>query len=158
MLLWDPPQQCLWDAWMCEEFSSPIPVSRLLGCSGFGNAVGWAEDDASSNIQEIMSLSGCLMWNHAAVCGGRVRLEFLWGSGWICENHLRGIPQWCFLLPWCVVSIGMYSYWKWFLWAIRIRHCVILHSLCQSMPCASRRVWWICLWIPKCVSHVSVLG
>ena len=61
---------------MCEEFSPPIPVSRLLGRSGFGNAVVCVEDDASNNIQEIMSLEGCLMWNHAAVYGGRVRLDF----------------------------------------------------------------------------------
>ena len=61
---------------MCEEFSPPIPVARLLGCSGFGYAVGCVEDEASDDIQEIISLGGCLMWNNAAVCGGRVRLDF----------------------------------------------------------------------------------
>ena len=56
---------------MLEECAPPIPVSRLLGRSGFGNAVGTVEASARNNSQEIIFLGGCLMWNDAAVCGGR---------------------------------------------------------------------------------------
>ena len=51
-------------------------MARLLGRSGFGNDVGYVEDDASNDIQEIISLGGCLVWKYSAVYGGRVRLEF----------------------------------------------------------------------------------
>ena len=67
MLLWDPPQEFVCDSCMFEECAPPIPVSRLLGRSGFGNTVGCVEAAASDNIQEITFLGGCLMWNDAAV-------------------------------------------------------------------------------------------
>ena len=61
---------------MLEECAPPIPVARLLGRSGFGNDVGYVEDDASNDIQEIISLGGCLVWKDSAVYGGRVRLKY----------------------------------------------------------------------------------
>ena len=61
---------------MCEECAPPTPVSRLIGRSGFDDAVGCIEATASDGIQEIMSLGGCLVWNDVAVCGGRVQLIF----------------------------------------------------------------------------------
>ena len=50
---------------MFEEFVPPIPVAILLGRSGFGNSVGKVKAAASDDIQEIMFLGGCLMWNDA---------------------------------------------------------------------------------------------
>ena len=41
----------------------------MLGCSGFGDAVGIFDAAASDDIQEITFLGCCLMWNDAAVCG-----------------------------------------------------------------------------------------
>ena len=60
---------------MFEECAPPIPVSRLLGCSGFGNAFGRVETAASDDIQEITFLGGFLMWNDADVCGGSIWLK-----------------------------------------------------------------------------------
>ena len=54
----------------------PIPFYRLLGRSGFSNAVGCVKAAASDDIQEIVSMGGCFMWNNEVVCGGRVRLIF----------------------------------------------------------------------------------
>ena len=61
---------------MFEECAPHIPVSRLISRSGVGDAVGSVEAAASNNIQEIMLLGGCLMWNDAAVCGGRIWLKY----------------------------------------------------------------------------------
>ena len=52
---------------MFEECSPHIPVSRLLGRSGFADAVGIIESAASGDIQTIMFMGGCLMWNDAAI-------------------------------------------------------------------------------------------
>ena len=41
------------------------PVTRLLGHSGFVDAVGFVEASAGNNIQEIKFLGSCLMWNDA---------------------------------------------------------------------------------------------
>ena len=60
---------------MCEECAPYFPVSRLLGSSGFGDSLSHVEDAASNNIQEMTSLCGSLMWNGAAVCGGRMELK-----------------------------------------------------------------------------------
>ena len=60
---------------MCEECAQFSPVSRLLGYSSFGDSLGRVEDAASDNIQEIISLGGSLMWNDAAVLGGRTELN-----------------------------------------------------------------------------------
>ena len=62
---------------MCEDCEQHFPVSRLLGCSSFGYSIGHVKDAASDNTQEIISLGGSLMWNDAAVCGGRMELIFL---------------------------------------------------------------------------------
>ena len=70
---------------MLEECSPPIPFSRLLGCSGFGDAVGSFEAAVSNDIQEITFLGSCLMWNDAAVCCGRIWLNFfvsVWSDLW----------------------------------------------------------------------------
>ena len=72
-----PPQEFVCNGRVFEECAPPIPVARLLGRSGFGNAVGSAEAAASNDIQEITFMGGCLMWKNAAVCGGRIRLIFL---------------------------------------------------------------------------------
>ena len=61
---------------MFEEFAPPISVARLIGSSGFGNAVGCIEAATSDDIQDITFLGSCLTWNDAAVCGGRIRLIF----------------------------------------------------------------------------------
>ena len=47
----------------------------MLGHSIFGDSLGRVKDAASDNIQEIISLDGSLMWNNAAVCGGRMELK-----------------------------------------------------------------------------------
>ena len=70
---------------MLEECSPRFPVSRLLGCSGFGDAVGSVEADASDDIQEITFLGRCLMWNNAAVCCGKIWLKMfvrVWSDLW----------------------------------------------------------------------------
>ena len=60
-----------------DECAPHIPVSGLLGRSGFVNAIGSVEAAASDGIQEITFLGFCLMWNDAAVCNGRIRLKIL---------------------------------------------------------------------------------
>ena len=62
---------------MCEECEQYLPVARMFGRSGFGNPLGHVEDEANVNIQEIISLGGSLMWNNAAIYGGRMELIFL---------------------------------------------------------------------------------
>ena len=77
MILWNPPQEFVCDVIIFEECATHIPVSRLLGLNGFGDAVGCVDDDASNDIQDITFLGGFLMWNDAAVCGGRIWLKKL---------------------------------------------------------------------------------
>ena len=67
MLLWYPSQEFVYDPWVFEEYALPIPVDILLGCSGFGDAVGSVNAAARYDFQEIMFMGGCLMWNDAAV-------------------------------------------------------------------------------------------
>ena len=70
---------------MLEDFSLPFPVARLLGRSGFGNAVGSVEAAASDDIQEITFLGSCLMCNNAAVCCGKIWLKMfvrVWSDLW----------------------------------------------------------------------------
>ena len=57
---------------MFEECSPPFPVARLLGCSGFGDAVGSADAAGSDDIQDITFMGSCLMRNNAAVCCGKI--------------------------------------------------------------------------------------
>ena len=73
-------------------------------------------------------------------------------------NPARGNLWWCFLFPWCVVSIGMSRYWQVSIQVRMLLHRVILISLSQSMPCASSQVCWNYLWIPICVTPVPFLG
>ena len=57
----------------------------MLGRSVFGDVVGSVEAAASDDIQEITFLGGCLMWNDAAVCGGRIWLNCfvsVWSDLW----------------------------------------------------------------------------
>ena len=49
-----------------------FPVVRLLGCSGFVDSFSRVKNYDSDNKQEIISLGGSLMFNDAAVCGGRM--------------------------------------------------------------------------------------
>ena len=76
---------------MFEECELPIPVSRLFGCNGFGDAVGSVEATAGDDIQEITFLGGCLMWNDAAICGGMIQLKIffsVWSDVWkSCERE-----------------------------------------------------------------------
>ena len=71
---------------MLEEYAPPIPVARLLGCNGFGDAVGSVEAAASNDIQEIRFLGICLIWNNAAV-------KCLLESDLTYGNLLRGNPR-----------------------------------------------------------------
>ena len=102
MLLWDTPQEFVCDAWIFEEFSPPIPVARLLGSCGFGNAAGCIKASASNDIQEVTVMGGCLMWNYATVCGGRIWLIFfvsVWSDIWkSCDMEsamMFSIPLMC---------------------------------------------------------------
>ena len=70
---------------MLEKCAQPFPVFIMLGCSGFGNAVGRVEAAASDDIQEITFLVSCLMWNDAAVCCGKIWLKMfvrVWSDLW----------------------------------------------------------------------------
>ena len=70
---------------MFEEYSPPFPVARLLGRSGFGDAVGSVEAAPSDDIQEITFLGSCLMWNNAAVCCGKIWSKMfvrVWSDLW----------------------------------------------------------------------------
>ena len=70
---------------MFEECAPPIPVSRLLGHSGFSNAVGIVEATANDDINYITFLGIYLMWYYAAVCCGRIWLKSfvsVWSDLW----------------------------------------------------------------------------
>ena len=57
---------------MCDKCALSIPVTILLGCSGFGDAVDCIDTADIDYNQEVMSMGTCLRWNDATVCGGRV--------------------------------------------------------------------------------------
>ena len=61
---------------MCEEYSPSLPVARLLGRNGFGDSFSRVKDGYSENIQELNFLGGSFTWKYAAVCGGRIELDF----------------------------------------------------------------------------------
>ena len=63
-----------------------------------------------------------------------------------------------FLFPWCVVSIGIHRYWQGSIRSRGLRNHVIMYSLGQRIPCASIQVCCNCLWMPRCVTHVPVVG
>ena len=74
----------------------------MLGFSGFGNAIGSVEAAARDDIQKITFLGGCLMWNDAAVCGGRIRLKMfvsVWSDLWkSCDREsemMFSVPLMC---------------------------------------------------------------
>ena len=67
LLLWDPPQEFVCNSCIFEECAPPIPVSRLLGHRGVGDAVESVKTAASNDIQEKTFLDGCLMWHYAAL-------------------------------------------------------------------------------------------
>ena len=60
---------------MFEERASPISFARLIACGGFGGAIRCVEAAASDDILGGKFLGSCLMWNYAAVCGGRILLK-----------------------------------------------------------------------------------
>ena len=62
---------------MCKECAPSVPVAILLGCSGFADSFGQFDDDASDNIQEIISMGSGFMWNDADIFGGRMGLKIL---------------------------------------------------------------------------------
>ena len=62
------------------------------------------------------------------------------------------------MLPWFFVRIGMSRYWWVSIQASGILHCVIMRSMGQRMPFESSQVRWNCLWIPRCVTHVPLVG
>ena len=66
-LVGSPPQEFVYGYCMFEECAPPIPVSRLIGRSGVGDAVESVKTAASDDIQEKKILDGCLMWHYAAV-------------------------------------------------------------------------------------------
>ena len=65
--MWDSVQEFVRYACLCDECASYFPVGILLGRSTFVNDLSRVEDDASDNIQEIISIGESLMWNDAAV-------------------------------------------------------------------------------------------
>ena len=70
---------------MLEECAPTFLVARLLGSSGFGDAIGSVKAAASDDIQEITFLGRCLMWNDAAVCYGKIWLKMfvrVWSDLW----------------------------------------------------------------------------
>ena len=78
---------------MFEEYSSSFPVARLIGRSGFGDAVGSVEAATSDDMQEITFLGSCFMWNNAAVCCGKIWSKKMLDSGLTYGNPLRGNQQ-----------------------------------------------------------------
>ena len=70
---------------MLEECSPHFPVARLLGRSGFGDAVESVEAAARDDIQEIAFLGICVMWKNADVCCGKIWLKMCvraWSDLW----------------------------------------------------------------------------
>ena len=158
LLFKDTPQEFVYDCWVFEEWAQPIPVFRLLDFSGFVNAVGSAKATASNDIKEITFLRGCLMWNDTTVCCGRIWLKIfvsVWSDLW---KSLERESAMMFLLLWCVVTIGMSRYQQVSIQSIVLLHRGILHSLDQSMLCASNQVRLNCLWMLICVTPVPFVG
>ena len=67
------PQEFFYNVWMFEECEPPIPVTILLGRSGFVDAVRSVEAAVRYDIQEITFLGGCLMWNNVSVLESNAR-------------------------------------------------------------------------------------
>ena len=66
--LWDPPpQEFVCGSCMFEQCAPSIPVSRLCGHSGVGDAIESFKTVTSDDIQKKMFLDGCLMWNDTTV-------------------------------------------------------------------------------------------
>ena len=75
--LWESIHDFFLDFFVCKECAPSVPVSRLLGCSGFFDPFGCAEDSASNNIQEIISLDSGLIYNYSPLFGGRMGFKIL---------------------------------------------------------------------------------
>ena len=85
MFLWDPPQEFVYYVLVCNKCAPSIPVTRLIGRSGFVNYVGYIKATSGVDTQEITSLISCLMWNDASVCERRVWLNIfvrIWYDMW----------------------------------------------------------------------------
>ena len=143
---------------MLEECAPAIPVSRLLGWSGFGNAVGSVEASASDDIQEIKFLGSCLMLNNAAVCCGRIWLKCfvsVWSDLW---KSLERESAMMFSVPLMCCGRGMSRDWRVSIHSsVRLYH-GILHSLDLRMLCASIPVRLDYLWIPGYVNPIPIEG
>ena len=62
---------------MCEESVPSLPVTILLGHSGFGYCFGRVDDAVSNNIHEVISLVSGLMCNDTNVCCGSMYLKIV---------------------------------------------------------------------------------
>ena len=118
----------------------------------------------ASMLTLAMISSILLFW--AAVLCGEMPLSVVGGFGWkfplesgmTCGNPMRGILRWCFMFPWCVVSIGLSRYWQGSIQASGLWYHAIMQSPSQRMPCASNQVRWNCMWMPRCENLVPVVG
>ena len=75
--MWDLVQEFVLDSCVCDECAPYVPVSRMLGRTVFVYPFGIVEDAAGKNIQDIVVLGGGVVWNDAAVFGGRMELKIL---------------------------------------------------------------------------------
>ena len=87
---------------MLEECAPHISFSRLLGRSGFGDAVGIVKAIARDDTQEITFLGSCLMWNDAAFCCDKIWLKmfvrvwsYLWKSLERESTMMFSVPLMC---------------------------------------------------------------
>ena len=108
------------------------------------------EADTGYDIQEIMFMGGCLMWNDSAVCRGSMWSD-LWKS---CEKESSIM----FLFLYFVVSIGMSCYWRVSIKVSVLLQHVIMHPMSRRIPCETSQVHWNCLWMPIYVTPVLFLG
>ena len=101
----------------------------------------------------------------ASVWCGTILLPVVVGFGWnvllvsglTYVNTVRGNPRWCFMFPWCVMSIAMSRYWQFSIQASLLFHHAILCSLGWRMSCASSQVRWNCLWMTRFMTPVPFL-
>ena len=75
--LWDSVQEFVFDACVCKECSPSVSVARMICGSGFDDYFSYVKYDSSNNIQEIISLVSILIFNDAAICGGRMGSKVL---------------------------------------------------------------------------------
>ena len=75
--LWDSVQKVVPKVYMCRECAPSVTVYRIIGCGGFIYYFSCVYDDASKNIQEVISMGRGLIWNDATVYGGRMDMKIL---------------------------------------------------------------------------------